>query len=227
MRLSCSNIPDKRATGRVLQKAADFKISRAPAVKKGLLCILLFLSSIAAIHSQDARFGWSFGNFGWTYDFIGRRDISDVDILKFFVEFEQINLVASASLLSGTGKNNRTETEPFYNSFLPLEISYSPFKWKYAHLAVYGRGAWEIGYTGDIADPDMGFSGFFGSAGFKAGLFPMKPNIFRYRAYLITLFSEYTTHNEFKMGASLDLFYIVYAVVKLQSIAKKTEDSAY
>jgi hypothetical protein len=55
----------------------------------------------------------------------------------------------------------------------------------------------------------------------------MKPNIFRYRAYGITLFSEYTTHNEFKAGASIDLFYIVYAVIKLQSMAKTPEGAAH
>jgi hypothetical protein len=204
----------------------ELKNLRAPAVKRGMLCILLSLSAVAATHSLDAQFGWSFGNVGLSHDFVGGNGIIDAEILKCIVDFEQTGLVLSASIFSGTNKKDRQETEPFYNSFLPLEISYSLFKWKYAHLAVYGRGGWEIGYTGNITEPRQISNGFFGSAGFRAGLLPMKQNIFRYRSCMITLFYEYTTHNEFKVGASIDLFYAVYAAVKIQSVEKRQRGSA-
>jgi hypothetical protein len=71
---------------------------------------------------------------------------------------------------------------------------YTPFKWKYAHLSAYGRGAWEIAYRGDA----MNSNGFFGSAGVKAAFLPMKPNFFRYRAFVVTVFSEYTTRHELR-----------------------------
>jgi hypothetical protein len=191
-------------------------------MRKTALCILLFISALAKTNSQERKFGWSFGNIGASYDFIGKSDIADINLLEFTLSFEKIGLMVGASLLYGTNRNNRSELEPFYNSFLPLELRYTPFKWKYLHLSAYGRGAWEIGYTGDVADPHEISKGFFGSLGVKAGFFPLTHNFFKYRSHIITLFSEYTTRNELKAGASLDLFDIVYMIIKIQSAEKTT-----
>jgi hypothetical protein len=194
------------------------------AIKKiASLCALVFMSAGVRINSQETKFGWSFGNFGWSYNFRGKHDIAEASILEFNLSFEKMNLMLGASILYGTNKNNRSETEPFYNSFLPLEATYSPFKWKYARLSVYGRGGWELAYTGDVENSDQISEGFFGSLGVKAGLIPLESNFFKYRSYVVTIFSEYTTRNEFKVGASIDLFVIVYIGLKLWSQEKPAE----
>jgi hypothetical protein len=141
------------------------------------------------------------------------------------MSLEKINLMISTSLLFGTSGNSFSETAPFYNSYFPLTILYTPFKWKYAHLSVYGRGAWETGYTGDMADPTETFEGFYGSLGFRAGFLPLKPNLFRYRAYVITVFSEHTTHHECKLGASIDLLYVLRLILKAQATESAKEDT--
>ncbi|MDR1249686.1 MAG: hypothetical protein LBK63_10320 [Treponema sp.] len=179
-------------------------------MKKRAVCVLACMSIIAKINSQEVKFGWSFGDFGWSYDFIGKRDVADANILRFILSFEKMNLMLNTAILYGTNKNNRKEMEPFYNSFFPLEIVYSPFKWKYAHLAAYGRAAWEIEYRGDIEDASPISNGFFGSLGCRIGLFPKESALFKYKFYVLAIFSEYTTRNEFKLGASIDFFDLVY-----------------
>ena len=88
-------------------------------VKKKILYILLFMSIIMKINSREIKIGWSLGDFGWSYNFIGKNDIVDLNILKFNVSFEKINVMINTSILFGTNKNNREEFEPFYNSFFP------------------------------------------------------------------------------------------------------------
>jgi hypothetical protein len=192
--------------------------------KRKIVYIVLCISTIAKIDSQEAKFGWSFGDFGWSYDFIGKNDVADGNILKFNVSFEKTNIIINTSFLFSTNKNNRESTEPFYNSFFPLEIIYSPFKWKYVHISVYGKGSWETGYTGDVADPDKISNGFYGSAGFRIGLIPMESNIFKYRSHTVIIFSEYTMRNEFKLGASIDIWNIIRLGLQLQSVEKKSTD---
>jgi hypothetical protein len=118
-----------------------------------------------------------------------------VNILKFNVSFDKINVMISTSILFGTNKNNHNENEPFYNSFFPLEIVYTPFQWKYANISLYGRGSWETGYTGSVNNPNKVSDGFYGSVGVKVGLFPIPLNIFKYSSNIINVFSEYTTHH--------------------------------
>jgi hypothetical protein len=181
------------------------------------------MSIITKINSQEIKFGWSLGDFGWSYNFIGKDDIVDLNILRFSVSFEKINVMINTSILFGTNKNNRKEFEPFYNSFFPLEIIYNPFKWRYVHISVYGRGAWEIEYVGDVADPNKISDGFFGNVGFKVGLIPMESNIFKYKSHVVNIFLEYTIRNEFKLGVSIDLLDIVFLGLKIWSIEGENE----
>jgi hypothetical protein len=180
--------------------------------------------TVSKVDAQEVRFSWSLGDFGWSYDFLNKYDIVDMNILKFNVSFDQINVTISTSFLFGTNKNNHEENEPFYNSFLPVEIVYTPFKWKYANISLYGRGSWEIGYTGGVNDPNKVSDGFYGSTGFKVGLIPIPSNIFKYSSNVINIFSEFTTHNEYKLGASIDLLDIVVLALKIRSIENENND---
>jgi hypothetical protein len=179
---------------------------------------------ITEANSQEIQFGWSLGDFGWSYNFIGGHAIVDSRILNFNLSFENINVMLNTSVVSGTNKNNREDTDPFYNSFLPLEIIYSPFKWKYACISLYGRGAWEIGYTGDIGDPREIFNGFFGSFGLRVGLIPIQSNFFKYTSHVVNVFSEYTIRNEFKLGISVDFLDIVFLGLKIWTLENSRVD---
>jgi hypothetical protein len=182
---------------------------------------------VSKLDAQEAGFGWSLGDIGGGYDFLNGYDVADGNILKFNFSFDQINVMISTSLIFATGKNNHGENEPFYNSFLPLEIVYTPFKWKYANISLYGRGSWETGYTGGVDNPNKVSDGFYGSAGMRIGLMPISSNIFKYSSNRITVFSEYTTHNEYKLGVSTDVLTLVILVLKIWSIKNKNNDNSY
>jgi hypothetical protein len=124
----------------------------------------------------------------------------------------------NTSVFFGTNRNNREEMESFYNSFFPLEIVYSPFKWKYAHISLYGRGSWEIEYIGDVKNPNEISDGFYGALGFRVGVIPIQSNFFQYSSYIANIFSEYTMRNEFKLGISIDLLDIIVLALKIWSI---------
>jgi hypothetical protein len=202
----------------------DSYILGAKAMGKRVLCFIFFVLIIAKASPQETTFGWSLGDFGWSYNFIGRHDVVDFRALNFNVSFEKINVMINASVMSGTSKNYRGDTDPFYNSFLPLEIAYSPFKWKYVHISLYGRGGWEIGYTGDIDGPRKVSRGFFSALGLRVGLFPVQPNFFKYTTHLVNVFSEYTVRNEFKLGISVDLLDIAFLGLKIWSLEKSRAD---
>jgi hypothetical protein len=178
--------------------------------KERILYVVFFVLAITKINSQEVKFGWSLGDISWSYNFLGKDDITDYNLLKFSVSFEKINVMINTSIMSGVSKNNRNETDPFYNLFLPLEVIYTPFKWKYVHISAYGRGAWEIGYNGDIDNPNEISNGFFGSIGLRIGLFPIESNFFKYKSHIVNIFSEYTLRNELKLGLSLDILDLVY-----------------
>jgi hypothetical protein len=189
--------------------------------KKVRILYLFIILIVSKVDAQEVRFSWSLGDFGWSYDFLNKYDIADMNILKFNVLFDQINVTISTSILFGTNKNNHKENEPFYNSFLPLEIAYTPFKWKYANISVYGRCSWENGYIGNVDNPNKISDGFYGCAGLKVGLIPIPSNIFKYSSNVLNIFSEYTTHNEYKLGASIDLLDIVVLALNTWYIENK------
>jgi hypothetical protein len=73
-------------------------------MNKRILCILFFVLTITKISSQEINFSWSLGDFGWSYNFIGKYDVIDFNILKFNVSFEKVkvNVMISTSIMSGT-----------------------------------------------------------------------------------------------------------------------------
>ena len=91
------------------------------------------------------------------------------------------------------------------------------------HISVYGRGACEIEYVGDVTYPNEISDGFFGSVGFKLGLIPMESTIFKYKSHAVNIFLEYTIRNEFKLGVSIDLLDIVFLGLKIWSIEEGNE----
>jgi hypothetical protein len=194
---------------------------------KARILYFLIVLIVSKLDAQEVKFSWSLGDFGWSYNFLNRYDIVDFNILRFNVSFEQINVMISTSIFSGTNENNRDGNEPFYNSFLPLEIVYTPFKWKYANISLYGRGSWETGYTGNVNNPSKVSDGFYGSVGFKVGLIPIQPNIFKYSSNVVNIFSEYTTHNEYKLGVSIDFLDIVILALKIWSIENENKNNGY
>ncbi|MDR0643383.1 MAG: hypothetical protein LBG05_00515 [Treponema sp.] len=175
--------------------------------------LYLFMLIVSQLDAQEAKFSWSLGDFGWSYNFLNKHDVVDANILKFNVSFDKINVTISTYISSGTNKNNREENDPFYNSLLPLEITYTPFTWKYANISLYGRASWETCYRGNVENPDKVSDGFYGYIGFKFGLGPIQSDFFKYSSHIIYIFSEYTTHNEYKLGISIDLFDIVVLAI--------------
>jgi hypothetical protein len=192
--------------------------------KIGILYLLIVLIA-SKLDAQEAIFSWALGDFGWNYNFLNKYDVVDLNILKFNVSFDKINVVFSTYVLFGTNKNNHEENDLVYNSFLPLEIMYTPFKWKYVNISLYGRGSWGIYYTGSVNDPNKVLDGFYGSVGFRVGLIPIKSYFFKYSSQVVNIFSEYTTLNEYKLGMSIDLLDIVVFVLKIWSI--ENENNKY
>jgi hypothetical protein len=190
-----------------------------------ILCLFITLI-VSKLNAQETKFSWSLGDFGWSYDFLNEYDVADGNILKFNVSFDQINVMMSASFLFATSKNNHEEYEPFYNSFFPLEIAYTPFKWKYANISLYGRGSWETAYTGGVNNPNKVSDGFYGSAGLKLGLIPIRLEFFKYSSNTISVFSEYTTHHEYKTGVSID-FFALFCVLNIRSIKTENKYNSY
>jgi hypothetical protein len=86
---------------------------------------------------------------------------------------------------------------------------------------LYGRVSWEISYIGN--NPNKVSDGFYGSAGFKIGLIPISSNIFKYSSNVVNGFSEYTTHNEYKLGISIDILDIVFFALKIWSIENRND----
>ena len=197
-------------------------------MRKSIICLLFLVAAISKINAQDVKFGWSLGDIGWSYNFIGEYDLAHYNLLNFNVSFEKINMMINTSLMSGSNKNNSDETEPSYNSFFPLEIIYTPFKWKYMDISVYGRGMWEIEYIEEFEDPIS--YGFFGSIGFRLGFIPIVSSFFKYRSNVVNIFTEYTLRNEYKLGVSLDLLDLVVlglAAWRAEMEEKKNENNSY
>ncbi|MDR1240021.1 MAG: hypothetical protein LBK27_07895 [Treponema sp.] len=176
--------------------------------RASLVCAL-FMSALANANSQEVKFGWSLGDFGWSYNFIEKGSILDLRAVKFNVSFERINFMISPSVFASTTSYNRNRKEILYMSFLPLELAYTPFKWEYAHISLYGRAAWEIEYVKDMGDLNKMPGAFFGALGFKIGFIPIQSNSSKYTSHLVNVFSEYTMRNEFKVGISLDLLAVL------------------
>jgi hypothetical protein len=128
------------------------------------------------------------------------------------VFFEKINLTISPSVVMGTINTDRKNTETVYFSALPLEIVYSPFKWEYAHISLYGRGAWEFEYVKHSGNSNIIPGAFGGALGLRLGIIPIQTDVSKYTFDVVTIFSEYTTHNELKWGISIDLLEVFFLV---------------
>jgi hypothetical protein len=168
--------------------------------------------TIARVNSQEVKFGWSLGDFVWSYNFSKGYHAFDVNALRFNVSFEKINLTISPSVLMVTTNTSRKNTEPLYFSVLPLEILYTPFKWEYADISLYGRGAWGIEYMKDIDSFNKMPGAFGGAFGLRLGIIPIQSDFLKYTFHVVTIFSEYTIRNEYKLGISLDLLEVFYLV---------------
>jgi hypothetical protein len=177
---------------------------------KRILYGLLLMGAIAAVNSQETPFGWSLGDFSWSYNSSEQYHVFDLRALKFNLSFEKINLTISPSVFMGTINTHRNNADTLYYSFLPLEIAYDLFKWEYADISLYGRGAWELEYVEGLDNP-YGTSGAFGGAlGLRLGLIPIQSNSLKYMFHALVIFSEYTTGEEFKLGISLDLLEVFF-----------------
>ena len=174
------------------------------------------------MNSSEVTFGWSVGDFGICYDFTGKNTIVDANFVKLNVSFEKINLTLSTSLTTAYITTNGSETYLSYNSFWPVELIYSPFKWEYAHISIYGRGGWGIIFNEDMSAVSSSF--FFGSAGIRIGLFPIKSDSLNYDSFFMNVFSEYTLRNEFKLGASIDLLFLVSIWQGIKSVESDEEN---
>jgi hypothetical protein len=179
-------------------------------MRKRIVYVLLFMSALAKANSQEVNFGWSLGDFCWAYNFSEGYHVFDINFLRFNVSLEKINLTISPSVFMATINTGRKNTETLYFSFLPLEIVYDPFKWEYAHVSLYGRGAWEFEYVRGIGNPVKMPGAFGGALGLRLGIIPIQSDPIKYTSHVLTIFSEYTTRNEFKWGIRLDLLEVLF-----------------
>jgi hypothetical protein len=162
-----------------------------------LVFIFLFCSIYG--NAQDIRFGWSIGDVGFAYDIINKNSILSYSFLN-------INLIINnkINISSSIFKAQFTKNSVF--SFLPLEIAYIPLQINdMLFLSFFGRGEWQFVQTNGLfinSSASFDNSRFYGAIGSRFFL-DLSPNKLHYSLYS-SLFFEYTTQDELKIGVSLD-----------------------
>jgi hypothetical protein len=173
-------------------------------VKK--LTIIIFLVLVFS-SKADEKFGWSLGNIAGYYDPIGNRGDATFSSIKLNWHLPY-NLGLSVTLLEFQGNegSDRDNAGFFkYYTFLPIDFSYNLFSFRNSFYGgFYLHGSFQF-YTndGEAAFPPIGnpYRGLFGGIGFR--FFFFDTNWLRY-SYYTSVFIEYNSNNELKIGASVD-----------------------
>lgn len=175
---------------------------------KNWIIVFILLNSIQTLYGLDIDFNVS-GTLGIVYNVNNNKLMAQGNVCILNWTERNLNIGFNVNLLN-------LEFAPNTNmeySFLPIEIYYTPLKFgKIFHATIYGRSEWRF-QNSDNIDGVNPFSKetenyFLGTLGGKLSIIP-NPNIWedvsRYYRPDFSLFFEYNTSNQFRIGLSIDI----------------------
>jgi hypothetical protein len=153
------------------------------------------------INALDNNFGWTIGSAGFSYDVINNEELISIDLLRTDLILAK-RISFGVSMFSAQFENNGTDIK---YAFLPIEVGFIPLTNRYINISLYGRGALQFAQARDLFWEKL-FAPknkeFFGAVGIR--LFVFAPDNGLHYSWHSSVFFEYTTLNELKMGITLD-----------------------
>jgi hypothetical protein len=150
----------------------------------------------------DMNWGWTIGSVGYSYDVINNEKLINVDLLKTdLILAKKIDI--GISIFSMYFQNKMTNDIEY--AFLPIEVGFLPFTSKYVNISLYGRGQWQFVQAHNVFLENLltpKGNEFYGAIGVR--LFAFFPDNILHYSWHSSLFLEYTTSNEFKIGVTLE-----------------------
>jgi hypothetical protein len=202
------------------------------AMNKYLFYVLFLLAVFINAQEQEqkqetnATWGWSPFDIGISFDVLDRNTFIDYKVLTANLIFRQKIILGSCIMSFHQAKDGNSikySYLPFELGFIPLIKFYDPFS---IGLYVYWRSEWMFSQirhpilSGQFASQTNEFYGTVGTRIFflasqKTGM----PSLFS------SVFIEYTTSNELKIGISLDGgVSIIAGLAALIGLGKKEQD---
>jgi hypothetical protein len=178
-----------------------------------LVCCCIVLNNHCP-GAQEYAFGWSVGSVGLSGDVRAGKLIGHVDMLNgmFIIQkdaWRGAGLVIGSALFSTTLYKN---DDSIRYSFLPLELGFVPAHKDGFYMSFYGRGEWLLSQPGDLFFTKFlnpASNKFHGAAGIRLFIFGSGGKA-HYSLYS-SLFMEYTTSHELRIGITLDPVILVSA----------------
>ena len=178
-------------------------------VLKLFLIILLVLAKNAS--ANDLKFRWNIGNIKMSYDIINDIPIFDAELLHFSWIYNNFSFGFNA--LKYYDIDNE-EKNVF--SILPLSTAFVPINFKdTVFFSIYANGGLRLTQFNNNNQFDKEF---YGAIGTKLFIFPKL--LYNYSPYF-SLYTEYSTRNELRIGLGMDLSFIFY--IALLAIKEDTE----
>ena len=173
------------------------------------LSLLIFFFILAKnvnasdFNPSNLKFGWNVGNIRLSYDAINNTPLFDAEVLHFNWLFDKFSLGFNALEIF-----DLEDEENFNFSILPVEAAFVPINFRnILFLSIYGKAG--LGLIQNYNSNQI-YNEFYGAVGAKLFVFPQLK--FNYSLYL-SVFTEYNTHNEFKIGLAVDLSFVIYGVL--------------
>ena len=177
--------------------------------------MMILLSGFVAGENVN-NWGWSVGDMGIFYDAKSGGFDTDFRLINMnIIIANRININTSMLSAQRSGQND------WCRAFLPVEIGFIPLRFTDTfYLALYGRGEWQF-QTPSLLEFSTENNRLYGAAGIRLSFF--KPdNKFNY-SMASSLFIEYSTTNELKIGIKLDAALLVAAIAAVTAGILKGE----
>ncbi|MDR0322266.1 MAG: hypothetical protein LBI28_12265 [Treponema sp.] len=180
-------------------------------MKKLIVVFLLFLFCFPVINSyaEDVNFGFSLGTIWTYYDISADKFNVDADLFHFnWLLHDKFIIGVNLARAIGSPDNHNTQV-----ILLPVELGFIPLSYNLNAnhqlcLSINGKMGWHFAYRNE----DLISNQFYGSIGTQLFLQFREPGSqIPYSRYL-SLFVEYNTLQEFKVGIGVDLSLILLGI---------------
>ena len=169
---------------------------------KRILFVALLLFSLSNVYSQDRPvFYWNLGNININFNVVESKWALDLNFAEFNWIFNN-GIFLGVTMLK-TFYNFYDGYKPWYSLF-PLEVGYqlNLTNNEILKLRFYNRLEWQYKNFNSFTSSE---SGIYDAVGVKL-IVGTDHDSLRYNCNFVTLFTEYTTKKEFRMGITVDLF---------------------